>query len=113
MKVFGRVKVRDRQTQADNSLVPCDCRQVVHPDSKPLYLQPLDESFACKISLFTESATPDDDLLAKLNKLMMEEGKKVDVVQALLSTDAPQENSPKIYHSGSWRPVRKEHATYQ
>uniref|UniRef100_A0A3B4TRG8 Paraneoplastic antigen Ma-like C-terminal domain-containing protein n=1 Tax=Seriola dumerili TaxID=41447 RepID=A0A3B4TRG8_SERDU len=97
VKAFGRVKVRDIRldTQTSNSLVLCECRQDVHPDRIPPHLQPLNGGSAWKISLFVESASPADDFLAKLNKLMEEEGKTVNDVRAMLSTDVPRENTPE------------------
>ncbi|XP_071374846.1 paraneoplastic antigen Ma1 homolog [Centroberyx affinis] len=97
VKAFGRVKVRDilSDTQTGNSLVLCECSEGVDPDCIPPYLQPVNGGSAWKISLFTEPVSPADDFLAKLNKLMAEEGKTVNDVHALLSTDVPQENSPE------------------
>lgn len=72
VNVFGREKVRDMKTdtQTGNSLVLCECRQDVHPDRIPPHLQTLIGDSAWKISLFVESASPADDLLVKLNRLM-------------------------------------------
>ena len=97
VKAFGRVKVRDIRldTQTSNSLVLCECRQDVHPDRIPPHLQPLNGGFVWKVSLFVESTSPADDFMAKLNKLMKEEGKTVNDVHAMLSTDVPRENSPE------------------
>ncbi|XP_073338442.1 paraneoplastic antigen Ma1 homolog [Pagrus major] len=58
-------------------------------------VKPLNGGSAWKISLFVESASPADDFVAKLNKLMKEEGKTVNDVHAMLSTDVPRENSPE------------------
>ena len=97
VKAFGKVRVRDTKldTKTGHSLVLCECRQDVHPDRIPRQLQTLDGGLAWKISLFVESESPADDFLAKLNKLMEEEGKTVKDVHAMLSKDVPHENSPE------------------
>lgn len=97
VKAFGRVKVRDRltDTQTGNNLVLCECRQDIQPDRIPPHVQPLNGGPVWKISLLTESEGSADDFSAKLKKLMEEEGKTIDDVSALLSTETPQENSPE------------------
>lgn len=97
VKAFGRVKVRDRlrDTQTGNNLVLCECRQATQPDRIPPHVQPLNGGPVWKISLLTESVRSVDDFSAKLKKLMVEEGKTIDDVSALLSTETPQENSPE------------------
>uniref|UniRef100_A0A3P9BLT2 CCHC-type domain-containing protein n=1 Tax=Maylandia zebra TaxID=106582 RepID=A0A3P9BLT2_9CICH len=97
VKAFGRVKVRDRlrDTQTGNNLVLCECRQDIQPDRIPPHVQPLNGGPVWKISLLTESVRSADDFSAKLKKLMVEEGKTIYDVSALLSTETPQENSPE------------------
>lgn len=89
--------MRDRltDTQAGNNLVLCECRQDIQPDRIPPHVQPLNGGPVWKISLLTESVRSADDFSAKLKKLMVEEGKTIDDVSALLSTETPQENSPE------------------
>ncbi len=65
------------------------------PGRIPPHLQPLNGGSAWKVFLFTVPVSPADDFLAKLNKLMTEEGKTVNDVQAMPSTDAPQVKSPE------------------
>lgn len=76
VKIFGRVKVRDIQsdTQTGSKLVLCECDQEV--DCITPYLQPLNRGSALKIFLITD-------------------GKTVNNIHALLSTDVPQGNSPE------------------
>uniref|UniRef100_A0A669C889 Uncharacterized protein n=1 Tax=Oreochromis niloticus TaxID=8128 RepID=A0A669C889_ORENI len=97
VKAFGRVKVRDRltDTQTGNNLVLCECHQDIQPDRIPPHVQPLNGGPVWKISLLTECMRSADDFSAKLKKLMVEEGKTIDDVSALLSTETPQENSPE------------------
>ncbi|CAI5657555.1 unnamed protein product [Oreochromis niloticus] len=97
VKVFGRVKVRDRltDTQTGNNLVLCECRQDIQPDRIPPQVQPLNGGPVWMISLLTQSVRSADDFSTKLKKLMVAEGKTIDDVSALLSTETPQENSPE------------------
>ncbi|XP_032882254.1 paraneoplastic antigen Ma1 homolog [Amblyraja radiata] len=97
VKALGRVKVRDVQSdiQTGSNLVLCECREVVQPDRIPPQLQPVKGGLEWKIFLFNEPVSPAEDFLAKLNKLMTDEGKSVNDVQAMLTTETPQGSSPE------------------
>lgn len=88
VKAFGRVKVRYIQIdlQRGSNLVLCECCQDVAQDHIPPHLHPLKGGSAWTVFLFSEPGNPADDFLAKLYKLMTEEGKTVNDVHALLST---------------------------
>ncbi|KAK3547816.1 hypothetical protein QTP86_031795, partial [Hemibagrus guttatus] len=96
-KVFGRVKVRDTQLDAEtgSKLVLCECGYKVDPDRIPSHLQSLNGDSKWKVVLLTESVETANEFSAKLHKLLREEGKTVNDVHALLSTDAPQASSPE------------------
>ncbi|XP_039623538.1 paraneoplastic antigen Ma1 homolog [Polypterus senegalus] len=94
VKIFGRVKVRDIQTDAEtgSNRVLCECRYKVDSDRIPMYLQPLNGDLKWKVVLLSDTV---DDFSAKLHQLLKDEGKTVSDVHALLSTDAPQASSPE------------------
>lgn len=97
VKAFGRVRVKDLKsdTQTGRNLVLCECREVVQPNRIPQHLQPLTEGSPWKVFLFVEPESPAEDFLAKLNRLMSEDGKTVKDVQAMLTADTPQGSSPE------------------
>lgn len=97
VKAFGRVRVRAvlLDTQTDRNFVLCECREVVRPDCIPPNLQPLSEGSPWKVFLFMEPEKPAEDFLAKLRKLMSDDGKTAQDVQAMLSTDTSQGSSPE------------------
>lgn len=83
VKVFGKVQVRGEKdySQMQCKIVLCECKQPVSPEHTPPEIRPASGEFPWKITLLTQ-------------KLLQEEGKTMDDIRALFSTEPLQGSSP-------------------
>lgn len=94
VKVFGRVRYKERALVSECDVILCECRNPVDSKTAPPEIFPINGGIPWKVILVTDAPRPSEDFNVKLSSLLQNEGKSLTDLQPLFEQSMPAQSDP-------------------